>query len=180
MIACLCALSGAGTIAMLVSVLVDRYQRVYTRKLYIKPEKIDLDESPDDDKHDLESEPIYRSQNPEVDDTDLEEKQEEAPQIYRDKDASEGNNGEENISNAPLSSSSLLDPVRQNSNQLHVIISYNDGDNNETSNNLLGKIISVASEKQFTDSNIAVKVISDAELSQSSLSLAGLPNLLKF
>jgi hypothetical protein len=178
MIACLCALSGAGTIAMLVSVLVDRYQRVYTRKRYIKPEKIDLDESSDENKHDPESEPIYRGQNPEVDDTGLEEKQEETPQIYREKDASERNNDEEETSNAPLSSSSLLDPVRRNSNRFHVIITYTDGDNNETSNNLLDKIISVASEKQFTTSDMTVNVISGAELSQSSLSLAGLPNLL--
>ncbi|CAF3301135.1 unnamed protein product, partial [Rotaria sp. Silwood2] len=34
-IACLCGLCGATTIGMLVSVLVDRYQRVFARKLYI-------------------------------------------------------------------------------------------------------------------------------------------------
>jgi hypothetical protein len=178
MIACLCALSGAGTIAMLVSVLVDRYQRVYIRKLYIKPEKIDLDEFSDEDKRDPESEPIYQCQNNKVDDPDLQEKQAEAPQIYRDNDASEENNDEEETSNSPLSSPSLLDSVGRNSSRFHIIISYTNGDNNETSNNLLDKIISVASEKQFTTSNMTVNVISDATLSQSSLSLAGLPNLL--
>jgi hypothetical protein len=160
MIACLCALSGAGTIAMLVSVLVDRYQRVYTRKRYIKPEKIDLDESSDEDNHDLESGPLRRRENHKVDDADFQEKQ------------------EEETPNSPLLSPSLLDSVRRNSNRFHVIITYTDGDNNETSNNLLDKIILAASEKQFTTRNMTVNVISDAALSQSSLSLAELPNLL--
>ncbi len=53
-IACLLALCGAATVGMLVSVLVDRYQRVYNRKMYIsEPEmsSIDLDlmTNPDDD-----------------------------------------------------------------------------------------------------------------------------------
>ncbi|CAF3558429.1 unnamed protein product [Rotaria sp. Silwood1] len=47
--AVLCALSGVGTIGMLVSVLVDRYQRVYTRKLYIKPEQIDFNDYSDEE-----------------------------------------------------------------------------------------------------------------------------------
>ena len=37
-ITCLCALSGAATMGMLVSVLVDRYQRVYSRKMYLNEE----------------------------------------------------------------------------------------------------------------------------------------------
>ncbi|CAF0897400.1 unnamed protein product [Didymodactylos carnosus] len=49
--ASLCAVFGTATIGMLVSVLVDRYQRVFTRKLYIKEhdESIELDEYADDD-----------------------------------------------------------------------------------------------------------------------------------
>ena len=50
-IASLCALFGAATIGMLVSVLVDRYQRVYSRKLYLKDEIIDFDQHSDDEKH---------------------------------------------------------------------------------------------------------------------------------
>jgi hypothetical protein len=48
-IACLCALFGAATIGMLVSVLVDRYQRVFARKLYINEEPVDLHELSDVD-----------------------------------------------------------------------------------------------------------------------------------
>ncbi|CAF4542102.1 unnamed protein product, partial [Rotaria magnacalcarata] len=40
---------------MFVSVIVDRYQRVFTRKLYIKPEKIDFNAYPDQENEDLES-----------------------------------------------------------------------------------------------------------------------------
>lgn len=39
-ITCLCAFVGAGMMAMLVSVLVDRYQRVYNQKMYIPQHEI--------------------------------------------------------------------------------------------------------------------------------------------
>jgi hypothetical protein len=54
-ISCLCALCGAATIAVLVSVLVDRYQRVYTRKLYIQEEIIDFHDHSEDENNDDES-----------------------------------------------------------------------------------------------------------------------------
>ena len=54
-IACFCALFGAATIGMLVSVLVDRYQRVYVRKLYSQEEEIDFSDYMDDENNDLES-----------------------------------------------------------------------------------------------------------------------------
>lgn len=49
---CLCALLGSATMGMLVSVLVDRYQRVYNRKMYVtEPElpPVDLDKTSDID-----------------------------------------------------------------------------------------------------------------------------------
>ncbi|CAF1146165.1 unnamed protein product [Didymodactylos carnosus] len=48
-IACLCAVFGTAVLGMLASVLVDRYQRVYTRKLYLQSEQIDFDEYSDDE-----------------------------------------------------------------------------------------------------------------------------------
>lgn len=45
-ITCLCALCGPATMGMLISVLVDRYQRVYNRKMYIQEDdvsNVDLD-----------------------------------------------------------------------------------------------------------------------------------------
>ncbi|CAF3500684.1 unnamed protein product [Rotaria socialis] len=55
LLAIMCAFSGVGTIGMFVSVIVDRYQRVFTRKLYIKPEKIDFNAFPGQESEDLES-----------------------------------------------------------------------------------------------------------------------------
>ncbi len=55
---CLCALSGPATMGMLVSVLVDRYQRVYNRKMYVsEPEmpSIDFDMADDADDDDMTS-----------------------------------------------------------------------------------------------------------------------------
>ncbi|CAF0941967.1 unnamed protein product [Didymodactylos carnosus] len=51
---CLCAIFGQAAIGMAVSVLVDRYQRVYTRKLYIdaKDDEMEFYESSDDDDDD--------------------------------------------------------------------------------------------------------------------------------
>ena len=37
---CLCAFVGAGMMGMLVSILVDRYQRVYNRKMYVPQDEI--------------------------------------------------------------------------------------------------------------------------------------------
>lgn len=61
-ITCLCALSGPATMGMLVSVLVDRYQRVYNRKLYIpepEVEPVDLENlgNSDDDTNSVFSVP---------------------------------------------------------------------------------------------------------------------------
>ena len=39
---------------MLVSILVDRYQRVFTRKLYTEPENVDFDDFSDEDKDSIE------------------------------------------------------------------------------------------------------------------------------
>jgi hypothetical protein len=43
-ISCLCAVVGAGMMGMLVSVLVDRYQRVYNRKMYVPDIEISSEE----------------------------------------------------------------------------------------------------------------------------------------
>ena len=56
-IACFCALSGTGTIAMLTSVIVDRYQRIYNRRMYIKPKAIRSEDIFNNEQNDLESKP---------------------------------------------------------------------------------------------------------------------------
>ena len=52
---CLCALCGAATIGMLVSVLVDRYQRIYARTLFINDEPIHIDDYSDDENEDTDN-----------------------------------------------------------------------------------------------------------------------------
>ncbi|CAF1395527.1 unnamed protein product [Rotaria sordida] len=54
-ITCFCALCGAATIGMLVSILVDRYQRVFARKLYINEDIIDFSDFSDDENNDTDS-----------------------------------------------------------------------------------------------------------------------------
>ncbi|CAF4364562.1 unnamed protein product, partial [Adineta steineri] len=55
-ISCLCALFGAATIGMLVSVLVDRYQRVFARRLYVNDDDdVDLHEYSDDESSGIDS-----------------------------------------------------------------------------------------------------------------------------
>ncbi|CAF4973244.1 unnamed protein product, partial [Rotaria sp. Silwood1] len=54
-VACLCGLCGATTIGMLVSILVDRYQRVFARKLYINEDIIDPHDFSDDENNDGDS-----------------------------------------------------------------------------------------------------------------------------
>lgn len=51
---CLCALFGSSTMGMLTSVLVDRYQRVFNRKMYISETDVPLAEA--DNKNDLDEE----------------------------------------------------------------------------------------------------------------------------
>ena len=59
---CLCALVGSATMGMLVSVLVDRYQRVYNRKMYV-PESskppVDIDNI---DEMDEDSDSVFSTQ----------------------------------------------------------------------------------------------------------------------
>lgn len=57
-LACLCALFGAATTGMLVSVLVDRYQRIYNRKKFF-PEQI-LSSGDSDETEHLEKEDFIR------------------------------------------------------------------------------------------------------------------------
>ena len=66
LLTCLCALLGSATMGMLTSVLVDRYQRVFNRKMYISEPDVPLAEADvksdldDDDKSRTSSGKIHR------------------------------------------------------------------------------------------------------------------------
>lgn len=53
-LSCLCALFGAATMGMLISVLVDRYQRVYKRKKFLPQDEASFIETIEDQNHQTE------------------------------------------------------------------------------------------------------------------------------
>lgn len=98
-IACFCALSGTGTIAMLTSVIVDRYQRVYNRRMYIKPEKIRHEDIFTDEQNASEAKPHHTDRGSRVaDDEDGNvqgQQQDDIVRINRDQYPTEGKDDEE-------------------------------------------------------------------------------------
>jgi len=155
-ISCFCALFGTATIGMLVSVLVDRYQRVYARKLFIKEEPIDFHDDSDDENSDTDSNDIRLSNK------SLRSLKIENPHVCSKENAINQTNLITEISQTP---ESIIDidenSVKQNNNRIHFIIGYVDNENQETSHDLLEKINSIVQEKQSTDDNISLNIISN-------------------
>ena len=152
-IACLCALSGAGTIAMLVSVLVDRYQRVFTRKRYVEPEHIDFDDYSDDDDDSTEPQDKNEFLISRDDNANVEDPQEETPPI-------EINRNEEEAEDRLLFPFSNLTDL--SSNRISCIISYTNDDSGEEPHKLIERIRSVVSDKEFGLNDITLEVITDS------------------
>ncbi|CAF1350273.1 unnamed protein product [Rotaria sordida] len=141
LIAVLCALTGVGTIGMLVSVLVDRYQRVYTRKLYIKPEQIDFNDYSDEENEDLETDHENFCIDPSIVNT--------------------GDKKEYDIETSLPTSSSLSSPlpnaIDQCNLQFHFIDNYKNNDN-EISQTMFNKIDFTAPRLQFDGITISETV----------------------
>jgi hypothetical protein len=160
-IACLCGLLGAATIGMLVSVLVDRYQRVYARKLYINEETVDLHEGSDDENNEVESRKNSgqlprRNQSKVIEDPDA-----------RAKENAAFEQEEPNITNTVEVDppANVIDPVqapiRPADSRVHFIIGYVDDENHEASRDLLETITSLVARRRTTDENIHLNVVSD-------------------
>jgi hypothetical protein len=145
-ISCLCALSGSATIGMLVSVLVDRYQRVYARKLYIYKPEIDFEDYSDDENNDTTSHDLSH----------FNAHGENSPIVDPDARAKQNLQFENNRKKHSETSTSQLEeeeePAQSNSNRIHFSIG------------------SVVDEKQTSGENISLKVMSN-EQSQPSSSL---------
>ncbi len=153
-VSCLCALFGAATIGMLVSVLVDRYQRVYNRKLYMKEETIDFHEYSDDENNDADSRDerssLKRRASSQIVDPDARAKENAIDQI----------NSTE-IPQTPDSTNGIDEqPITRNNSRIHFIIGYVDNENQETSHTLVEKISSFVAEKQSSGNNISLNIIS--------------------
>lgn len=130
-------------IGMLVSVLVDRYQRVYARKLYTQEEIIDFDDCSDD-----ETNSIQLNQN------DIEDPDQRA-----------------RINSAFDSDTPNEIAIHRQNSRVHFIIGYVDDQTQQTSSDLLETIGSIIVDKQSIDENIRLSVISpDDDCLQERLS----------
>lgn len=149
-IACLCSLFGAAMIGMLVSVLVDRYQRVYARKLYKKEEIIDFDNNSDDDHDDRDETDSKDHHRGNIEDPDRRARINSA----FDSDPSEDLHQTDRFSSNPNTSIS-----RQNS-RVHFIIGYVDDQTHSTSSDLIETISSIVADKQTIEDNIRLSIVS--------------------
>jgi hypothetical protein len=140
---------------MLVSVLVDRYQRVFARKLYIKEETIDFNDYSDDENNDTDSK-----------DLSLNGKRRASSRI-EDPDARAIENAKNENNSIELSQIPDLpieideNPMKRNSSRIHFIVGYVDNENHETSHDLVEKISSVVVDKQSTGYDISLNIISN-------------------
>ena len=141
---------------MLVSVLVERYQRVYTRKLYINEETIDFDDFSDDDAVDNESKlsgHVYRRKDSlRIEDPDR-----------RAKNNAAFNNETMAIDESRDSQANVeIGPSRNHGSGVRFIIGFvNDGDDEERSQELLQKVTSV-----IADDTIHLELITDEQIKQ--------------
>ena len=167
-IACLCGLCGATTIGMLVSILVDRYQRVYARKLYINEDAIDFNDFSDDDNSDADSKDdldhLRRHSNM---------RETKNPNTLARINAAFRSDDQDNetetkdvslVSYRPTVHGNLFD---RDNNSIRFIIGYVDNEEREISRDLLETIYSVVARKQTADSSIELSIIS-GEPHQSS------------
>lgn len=145
---------------MLVSVLVDRYQRVYARKLYINDEIVNFEDLSEDENNDVGSRGTSRqyrrrSQTKDVDNPDTRAKDntafEEETNHPAVPDIIVSTNVDENVT----------DVIPRNNSRVHFIIGYVDDDKHETSVDLLEAISSVVAQKQATGENIQLNIMQD-------------------
>ena len=140
LIACLCALTGVGTIAMLVSVLVDRYQRVYTRKRYIESEKIEFNDLFEDRSNESPLISHEFAQSCDIDHTHS------------------SASGNPHLYNLYLSQNCN---ALERDSRTHIVVSYDRLMNNcMEKNDLLNKIIAITSENQFRQYGLKVTILS--------------------
>ena len=147
---------------MLVSVLVERYQRVYTRKLYINEEVIDFNDYSDDE-NDVESRGSAvqirsRANTKEMEDPDARAKN------------NAGFERDDTISTTVVDVLPTPDiedqnetPKSQRNSRVHVIFGYVGDENHEPSRDVIQTINSAIAQKQAEGDNIHLNVISNEQ-----------------
>ncbi|CAF2101396.1 unnamed protein product [Rotaria magnacalcarata] len=160
-VACLCSLCGATTIGMLVSILVDRYQRVFARKLYINEDVIDFQDYSDDENNETESRRssmVFHRHNHanEIEDRDRKSKL----NLPLNKD--------ETNRRFATDTSETLDTEAGNENSMsrrnsaaHFIIDYVDSEQHDKSRDLIDTISSAVAKKKTVGENIELSILSD-------------------
>ncbi|CAF1371073.1 unnamed protein product [Rotaria sp. Silwood1] len=127
-IGCFCAVSGTGTIAMLTSILVDRYQRVYNRRMYIKRQEIHFDDVFNIKKNDLESK-HYNQDRASLILNDNHVKEQEHQYILHNEQnnyLTQIKDNEENFN------SSIIDTINQDRNQIYFTVYHSPNTTNAT------------------------------------------------
>ncbi|CAF3378406.1 unnamed protein product [Rotaria sp. Silwood1] len=158
-VACLCGLCGATTIGMLVSILVDRYQRVFARKLYIHEDIIDLHDFSDDENNDGDSrvgsfQLHQRYSMKDIEDPDARAKF-NSLSTMNDKHAMPTIK----VLSTPDVDAINENPINQHNSNVHFIIGYADTEKREKQRGLLETINSVVAQKQITGDNIELSII---------------------
>ncbi|CAF3580994.1 unnamed protein product [Rotaria socialis] len=160
-IACLCSLCGATTIGMLVSILVDRYQRVFARKLYTNEDVIDFYDYSDDENNETESGRgsmlFHRhSHAKEIEDRDKKNKF----NLPLNKDAMNRRlttDISETLDTEDINENSMS---RRNS-AVHFIIDYVDSEQHDKSRDLIDTISTAVAKKKTAGENIELSILSD-------------------
>ncbi|CAF0894286.1 unnamed protein product [Rotaria sordida] len=152
-VCCICALFGAGTMGMLVSVLVGRYEHVYVRTIFMDEAVIDSYDYPDNANDDIDSQnfnqSIERQKNSEIEDINIQ--------------TEENVINESNTLQFPQTLDTQIkeeNSIESTNNQIHFIIGYVKNKKQEISNDFVEKIRSIIANKQTSENNISLSVIS--------------------
>ncbi|CAF1550311.1 unnamed protein product, partial [Didymodactylos carnosus] len=179
-LACLCTFSGTATVGMLASVLVDRYQRVYTRKLYINEntDEIEFDDySDDDDKAHLDLESEWHNQlknNVDATDPDARARKEDKPRKYssnKENDGFDANPHEvKDDSEEMLSNSNEKGFIKKTlSACFSMTYMANDQANDDPSEEIMEKIAEMVNEKRLSGTNISLSLIKSDDNEQQTV-----------
>lgn len=153
-LACFCALLGSATVGMLVSVLVDRYQRIHSRKKFL-PEQIispvDLSDSEHDQKEDFIRKKLSGANHTSLD----------LPNIF----------GKQFLARSlPINDNQLtVRRVQQQSHLRFIVSLIDDKSNKRSSNKHLNELIDEINDLiKRSQQNLQVKFVSIDHLSSSS------------
>ncbi|CAF2523581.1 unnamed protein product [Rotaria sp. Silwood2] len=159
-VSCICALFGAATMGMLVSVLVCRYERVYVRTVFIDEAVIDSYDYPDSENNDIDSQDLNQSiehyENSTNEDVNIQINQNVL--------------NESNTLKTPQTPNpqfKVENPLKPTNNQIYFIIGYVKNEKQEISNDLIEKLNSVIENRQATGNNISVTIVSNKNIQAS-------------